>query len=127
MISISEQLRITQNQLLECRKNEVKNDMKIDELTERADFYERLHNKEQEKLYESENKCVVLKTALEEKTEHLNRQKQECVALKQEYEDLKQEWDILQCELKEVSVNHIRTVQLFAIIVKRMWHKIAGR
>ena len=119
MVSTNEQLRIVQNQLLECRKQEVKNDMKIDELTERADFYEKLHNKKQEKLYEAENKYLALKLEFEQEQENLNRHKQECEALKQELQQLKHQF-------YKMSVQHITSVQLFAIILKRLRQKIAG-
>lgn len=63
-LSLEEQLIELQNRMLQQKQDEVKIKEKLDELTERADFYENLHNKEQEKLYEAECLCTDLKEQL---------------------------------------------------------------
>ena len=63
MPSIEEQLLTLQNRLLEEEKERAKIERKIDELTERADFYENLHNNERAQLFELQKKNVDAITA----------------------------------------------------------------
>ena len=130
MVSMEEQLMEAQNQLLECRKDEVKNAMKVDELTERADFYENLHNKEQKSLYEAENECAVLKT--ENKSLKIKREEtqKELEKAQKELEKIQKELEEKQKELEETRakmVDNTGTKQLVAVLFKRLGYKLTGR
>lgn len=59
--SLENQLVELQNQLIEQTVDKVKNKIRFDEMLERSDFYENLHNKEQKDLYEMQekNKCLL--------------------------------------------------------------------
>lgn len=130
MVSIEEQLLETQNKLLEWQKNEVKNTMKIDELTERADFYENLHNKEQRNLYESENERVVLKGKNKQLIIENEQLRNEVKDLQNEVRDLQNEVKDLQNEQEQTNVrivDNIKTRQLITIMLKRMGYKITRR
>lgn len=109
MVTIEEQLLEAQNRLLEWQKKEVKNTMKVDELTERAEFYENLHNKEQENLYNAENECISLKD-----------QNRKLIA---EIEKVKKELEVV----KSRNVENVKTKELISLILLRVRYKLFGR
>ncbi len=116
MISVEEQLLNAQNELLEYKKNELKNEIKYDELVERADFYEHLHNEEQKKLYLLEEKHKVL----EEEGKALEKCNED---YKNEIGELKKERNML----IEKNIENISTKRLLCIICKRIKCKIVRR
>lgn len=62
-----------QNKVIEYEKNKIKENGKIDDISERADFYENLHNDEQRKLYELEMKYADCKLELQYKIQDVER------------------------------------------------------
>ena len=120
MSSIEEQLVDMQNRLLEYQLEEVKNINKLDEISERADFYEDLHNKEQKKLYEAEMKYSDLKIKTEQ--------------LEMKYSDLKIKTEQLETENKKTieemlkkQVDNTTSKQLIGVLWKRMQTKLIRR
>lgn len=134
MISIEEQLLEAQNQLLVYKKEEMSNAMKLDELSERADFYESLHNKEQRDLYEIENKYTALKGKLSEKRKEIDElvrdseeKSKEIDKLVRDIEEKGKEIAELTRKLEERSLDNTGTKQLIAVLVRRLRYKFTGR
>ena len=123
MVSIEKQLITAQNELLEYKKNELKNTVKCDELAERADFYENLHNNEQRKLYETEEKCKTLEEANQNYEEKCKILEDDNIRYKEENEYFKIQFG----ELREKNIENISTKRLWSIIWKRVKYKVIGR
>ena len=79
--NLEKQLVELQNKLIEAEKNAMSNKTELDEMSERADFYENLHNKEQRDLYDMEMKYADLKL---------------------QHEDYKSEMESKLCEVNEL-------------------------
>lgn len=73
-LSLENQVVELQNQLINQTVNQAEEKMKLDEMVERADYYENLYNKKQAELYEAELETVRLKEELAE----LNKQLEKC-------------------------------------------------
>lgn len=123
MVSIEKQLLELQNQLLEQQKKEMKSQIKIDELAERADFYENLHNQEQADLYEAENQCAVLKNQNQQLKKESDEWQRKLENLQSENERLKKEIETI--KLRDVSNMGIK--RLFCLILQRVKYKFTGR
>ena len=81
-LSLENQVVELQNQLINQTVNQAEEKMKLDEMVERADYYENLYNKKQAELYEAELETVRLKEELAELNEQLEKCNIETMGIK---------------------------------------------
>lgn len=97
-LSLENQVVELQNQLINQMVNQTEEKMKLDEMVERADYYENLYNKKQAELYEAELETVHLK-------EEVAKLEEEVVKLNERIEQLEK------CNIETMGIKKIvRTV-----------------
>lgn len=72
-LALENQVVELQNQLINQTVNQTEEKMKLDEMVERADWYENLYNKKQAELYEAELEIVHLKEEVAKANERIEQ------------------------------------------------------
>lgn len=137
VLSLEEQLVELQNRLICQKVDEVKEKIKLNEMSERADFYENLHNHEKRTLYDLELENVTLKDSIEQEKEKLHDLELDNITLKDSVEQEKEKLHESELEnvflkdnivklktrveeLEEKNVDQMGIKALFKILIKRI-------